>query len=510
MSDYIIVGAGLSGCVLAARLSQAGDSVLLLEAGSETRGHPLTDSPLACFAAHGSDLDWNYLTVPQKHLNGRQCYAAAGRGIGGSTAVNYGTWTRGSPAAYDSWANAVGDVSFSYEQMQPYLNRVEEIVKPVGVLDSNAGRLYPLREKVKELFHGEDLSELKETWKDGKRQMSRDLYNLSEVELIKDALVEKLTFDGAAVKGVQLVDGRSFIAKKEVIVCAGAYRTPQLLQLSGIGPAEHLKSHGIPIMADLPVGHNLYDHLSFFNWWRLASPWKSMGSPEFNNPAFTYGLPCDWVGTAQLPDSELESAFAADSSREGSGGGRYQTETITAIYAPAGASTNGFDIPLDGTIITTVVVGMTPTSRGTVMLKSTDPKDAPLIDPNYYATEVDRAVMRAEIRKVTNLYLDTPLGREIVAEEVVAAGCKPLPVNPTDEEVDERVKATAATIFHPAGSAAMGKVVDTKFKVLGGVQGLRVVDASVFPVSIDAHFMACLYAVSERAADVIIAGNESA
>lgn len=547
--DYIVIGGGLTGSALTGRLAelQPGRSILLLEAGTDVAGHPLTGSPLACFGAHGSPLDWAYLTVPQKHLEGRPCYNAAGKGLSGGTATNYGTWTRGNATDYDLWAKLVNDDSWSYKSLLPYFRRSETHWDPnadptvhgisgpihnATVQSSSKDRVYPLRDSVRGAWSTlgvetiEDgnagkpkgLATLTENWRNGQRQLASEAYELkskSNVTIKTETLVKRVVIGQKEGKktatGVELLDGTTLNASQEVIVSSGAYRTPQVLMLSGIGPSTELSKHGIPVEVDSPeVGKNFHDHFSLNRWWKLRSPEKglSIGTPLWNSPAYGLGLPSDWVATVQAPREDLVRALEADGfSKDEIESHPYlqsdfcHIETLV-VYAPAGAGPAGVDIPMDGTHIASAVLGVTPTSRGSITLSSTNPVDAPQIDPNYYATEVDRAVLRAGVRQVTKLLRDTPEGQEMVVEEVPRPGLAPLSSTSSDEEIDKVIKAGGATFYHPARSAAMGKVVDTQLRVVG-VEGLRVVDASVLPLSLAGHYQAILYAVAEKAADLI-------
>lgn len=316
--------------------------------------------------------------------------------------------------------------------------------------------------------------------------------------------------DGKKVAGgIEVADGQVFHATKEVILSAGAYRTPQVLLLSGIGASEELAKHNIVQTVDSPeVGRNFHDHYAFVMWWKLLHPERglSVGTPLWNSPSYGVGLPCDWVATLQAPREDLVKALERDGETNieenhylSPGAGHIET---LIVYAPAGAAVSGVDVPMDGTHIASAVLGMAPTSRGQITLASANVKTPPLIDPNYYATEFDRAALRAGIRQVAGLLLDTPEGRDIVDSQFPVAGFSPLTAQSTDEEIDEQVRAGGNTFYHAAGSAAMGKVVDTQLRVKG-VENLRVVDASVLPLPVVAHYQALVYAIAEKAADLI-------
>ena len=545
-ADYIIVGGGTAGCILAARLTEGPNSpsVILIEAGSDVSTHPKTSLPLDCFKSHFSELDWQYQTVPQKHLGGNKCYAAAGKALSGSSAINYGTWTRGPEVDFQLWADTVNDDSWSYEALLPYFRRSEKSADPslearhhgtkgpictVSVINSCPNRRYPLRDvilrawaelgipRVRDVNNGQPLgvTELIENWRDGRRQLPSSSYDLSKVHVCIDTMVSKILIHECSnqrkADGVVLSDGTRLTANREVIIAAGAYRTPQVLMLSGIGPSKTLEKHGVPIVVDLPdVGHNFHDHMAVSIWWKLRQPEKGLaiGSPLWDEQgSLSKGLPCDWIAWQHVPDTDLLQALQVDGQATSPthpllNPKRCHTETMVT-YGPERAAMLGMDIPLNGSHITTPILLLTPTSRGSISLSSSDIMDPPLIDPNYFATEADRSMIRFGIRQALRLLQTTPAGKEAVVCEVPPTGFPELTPESSDEDINARAIATAGTFYHGSGSASMGKVVDSRLRVFG-VENLRVVDASIFPIPIAAHYQAIVHALAEKAAHMIL------
>ena len=283
--DYVIAGGGLVGCVMASRLSQAGHSVALIEAGPEDYSEQIM-SPVAAPHLHSTPYEYNWTSTPQKGFGNRTVAQFAGKLLSGSSAVNYGLWTRGHSKDYDAWARVSGDPRWGFENMIKYFKKVEKHHDPGanpelygfdGPVSTTAGtRTYPLREAIRQamiesgLEYNPDANggnpfgfgAFTENWKDAQRQPAGKVYDLSRVKVLTNSVTAKVNIDASKrATGVTLVDGR-LIHGKEVIVSCGTCRTPQVLMLSGIGPAEQLFRHGVKQVAELPVGEGLNDHCS--------------------------------------------------------------------------------------------------------------------------------------------------------------------------------------------------------------------------------------------------------
>ena len=444
--------------------------------------------------------------------------------VSGSSAVNYGAWTRGHAADFDQWSKIVGDSRWSYNGLLPYFKKSEHwhddkgdpaqhgFSGPIHV--SSGGRDYPLREPVKDallstgLQYNPDmnrgdpngLAQLVENWHEASRQHAAICYNLQGVQVITNAVVQRVLFENKVITGVELSDGSRLKATKEVIVSCGALRTPQILMLSGIGLGSELSKHNIEQVVELPVGRHLHDHGSVNILWKVKNPEKgyAFGSPAFNKPEYATGNPMDWMVTAAAPDQDLQKAAIADKTTFHPGD-RTDYE-ITVMYAVTAAAPVEI-APMDGTHITTGVLCLSPTSRGTVTLASKSALDNAIIDPCYFTTEHDRAVLRAGIR-VTLQAMESAALKDYIESETPPPGMPPINSASSNEELDQRISAMAWSWFHAAGSASMGKVVDSQCRVYG-VKGLRVVDTSIIPLSITAHPQASMYAIAESAAELI-------
>ena len=440
----------------------------------------------------------------------------------------------------------VNDKRWTYDGLLPYFRKTENHHDPQadphqhgfdGPIHSTPalGRTYPLTKHLKEAYlkigvkpnHDHNSGDNKgmaphiENWYKGKRQPAGKAYGLKGVEVLDNKTVKKIILEDGPknlrkAMGVELTSGQILKANKEVIVCCGTIRTPQLLMLSGIGPANELKKHNIPLLVELPdVGKNFNDHSSITQFYRIRNPENGLcaPSPAFNHPSYLEGFPTDYIIAESAPISALKHALQLDSPDQSVTGtdpclfpprSHYE---ILPMYAPTEVPLTNMNIPLDGSVISIGIIGLLPTSRGSVTLASTNPKEDPLINPNYYATHFDRAVLRAAMRRKMTAF-ETPEGQAVIVEEIPPAGFPALTSKSTDDELDARVRRCAGTFYHTAGTASMGRVVDTECKV-NGTSGLRIVDASVVPTPISAHYMVMVYALAEQMAEIISSSSKA-
>ncbi|KIW14343.1 hypothetical protein PV08_07125 [Exophiala spinifera] len=549
--DYVVVGGGLCGVALAAELSKKNPTkrVILLEAGITLTYHSLTHAPLDCFRAHYSTMDWAYHTSTQHHLNNRVLYQGAGKGLGGGSAINYGMWTKGSKHDYDLWSKVVDDPKWGYDEFSPYLNGVEcwlskacqspwlangKIVT-ASVSESSDRRRYPLREKMLEAWEALDnnhitdphddescgIREMVENWDDGQRQIANCVFDLSEVTVETSCMVQKIFLEGHPgnlhATGVLTEDGRTFFALNEVILAAGAYRTPQIMMLSGIGPEAALRGHGISPLVNLPgVGQNLHDHLVMSMCFKLkdANAGYAMGGSAgpWADPAYALGLPCDWIVNERVPLPIIEEGIRKDLEVETSSSSDLDQHALELlapsashlemffVYRPAGRPLANNHVPADGSHIGALVSNFRPASRGSIGISSDNISHPPVVDPNYNATHVDRDMLRHGVRRVLKLVADSL--SDVVEAELPPERSSELTCESSDEDIDARIRDQGRSFFNAGGTASMGRVVDTNLLVKG-VNGLRIVDASVIPVPLAAHYQVVCYALATKAADLI-------
>ena len=541
--DYIVVGGGTAGCAVASRLHQGDPSktVLLIERGPDEQKHPHIISPVAApLIPVTTNLVSQYPTKPQAALANRTISNLTGNILSGSSAVNYGMWSRGDKADYEQWAKSSGDDRWTYERMMPYFNRSEHHHDPDadpklhgfdGPIHTVSGRHYPLRDTVYSAFHAAGYQDIQdansgnplglakytENWHKATRQPAGTAYPLEGVEVMTDTTVHKLTLKdhpatgNMLVTGIELLSGRQIHARNEVIISCGAHRTPQLLMLSGIGNEVELAKHGIHQFVNSHfVGHNLFDHLALGIAWKLKPSVQERGAALGhrkwkNNHSNAEGMPMEWIVHASVRPSALLPALQADGEilsapkqlllKE-----RAHTMMLVA-YGPMAMGPNN-SIPMDGSHISSIALLYQPTSRGSLTLSSANPEDPPVVDPAYYATQADKVMLRSAIRNILRV-METPAMQEVVDCESPPKGYPPLTSKSTDGEIDARVAGFGTTIHHAAGTCAMGNVVDGQLRVRG-VDGLRIVDASVFPAPVSGGLQASVYAVAELASDLIL------
>ncbi len=525
--DYIIVGAGSAGCVLANRLSEDPDvSVCLIEAGKK-------DSSLLVRMPAGvgnlikdeNPYNWGFWTTPQKHMEGRKLWWPRGRGWGGSSSINGMIYTRGHARDYDQWRQT-GLKGWGYADVLPYFRKSEGYEGgankfhggdgPLQVSDSpmdgsvydmfvNAGREagYPETDD----FNGaqqEGFGPYQRTIHEGERWSASFAYlrpivkERQNLTVMSTALVSRVVFRGGKAHGVEVIPKRgaqaqTIHATEEVLVCAGAVQSPQILQLSGIGPADELRKLGITSLVDAPnVGANLQDHLDVSVIYEMTQK-ASAYSKQAGLKKLAVGLKYLMSKSGPGADNFLQ-AGAFLKTREGLDRPDIQLHLVNAMMRDHGK----YDYKKDGFTIHSCQ--LRPESRGSILINSSDPFEHPLIDPNYLATEGDRITMRESVKMMRDIAGQNALAPLRGAEALPGTDVK------TDEEIDAFIRTFAETIYHPVGTVAMGiqdeAPLDGDLKVRG-VDGLRVVDASVMPTLIGGNTNAPTIMIAEKVADLI-------
>lgn len=518
--DVIVVGGGSGGSVVAGRLAEAGKRVCLLEAGGRNNGFRITMPGM--LAVPNKAANYMYETVPQRGLNGRTGYQPRGKGLGGSSAINAMIYIRGNKWDYDNWAK-LGCTGWSYEDVLPYFKRAEHNVRGENQYHGQDGPLWVSDQKyanegsiafvaaAQELqlplnadFNGEKQAGFglyQVTQKEGERWSAARAYvepkrGSPNLDIRIGVTVQQLEIANGRVMGVTYSVGkreRTVKARGGVVLSAGAFNSPQILMLSGIGPAEHLKEHGIEVVLDkAAVGSDLQDHIDYVSSW-------STQSDQFIGSTLR--------GTIRMARAIIEHR-------------RYRTGAMTTPYAEAG----GFwtvmpDAPVPdiqwhfvpamledhgrtkvkGHGFSLHACVLRPESRGTVRLASRNAKDAPLIDPNFLDDERDIATLREGVR----------LSHRIAgAPALQAYGPQDrFPVDlQNDEQLNELIRNRADTVYHPVGTCRMGPgeddVVDPSLKVRG-VEGLWIADASVMPRLVSGNTNAPSIMIGERCAEFV-------
>jgi choline dehydrogenase len=512
--DYVIVGAGSAGCVLAARLSEDPDvSVALIEAGPPDAIENI-HVPVAFSALFRTEVDWDYSTGAEPHIDRRRIYLPRGKTLGGSSSTNAMVYIRGNRADYDGWG-AAGCAGWGFDDLLPYFIRAEDNERGASALHGAGGPLSVSEDRApnpitdafleacgqaglpaNEDFNGPEqdgFGRYQRTQRDGRRCSAAVAYlhpAMARPNLTVETYLQvyRVLFEGeraVGVQGARLGEPHELRAARETILCAGTYNSPQLLMLSGVGPAELLAMLQIPVVRDLPsVGRNLQDHPASGATWAHDEP-VSLFNPltEANLAAF--------VGEGRGPlTSNVAEAGGFIRSSAALDAPDIQFHAAPALYVDEPVLEHGFGV---------APCVLTPASRGYVVPLSPDPTAKPYILHNYLAEESDMARMVHGMRMTMEIARQPALAKYTTRSHYT-------PASDSEEDLRAHIRQQTFTLYHPVGTCRMGAdaeaVVDTELRVRG-VDGLRVVDASVMPTVPRGNTNAPTIAIAERAADLI-------
>ena len=524
--DFIVVGAGSAGCVLANRLTESGrHRVLLLEAGGRDRNIWI-HIPLG-YGKLFTDprVNWLYQSEPEPELNGRQIIQPRGKVLGGSSSINGLLYVRGQREDFDRWRQ-LGNAGWSFDDVLPYFRRSEDQERGADDLHGTGGPLrvsnvsepHPLCEAFIDAseqagfarnddFNGErqeGAGYFQLTARNGRRCSTATGYlkparKRPNLKIVSDALTTRVLMSGRRAVGVEYrVGGETHVAHagSEVILSAGAFGSPQIMQLSGLGPASLLRAHGIDVAADIPgVGEDLQDHFQVRLQYRCTEPitmndvindWRQRVAAGIRYALFRKGMLTIGAGYA---------------------GGFFRTDPALATpdvqvhFIIFSAEKIGANLhPFPGFIAS--ICQLRPESRGHVRIKSADPAQAPAIQPLYMSTRGDRDTMVAGVKLLRKIMGQPAMTRYIAEERLPGPKCQ------SDGEMLAYARETGTTIFHPTSTCRMGNdplaVVDQRLR-MKGLDGLRVIDASIMPDLVSGNTNAPVVAIAEKASDMILA-----
>lgn len=526
--DYIVVGAGSTGCAVAARLSENGKfRVALIEAGPKDTS-PWIHLPLGYGKTMWDErINWKLYTEPDPNMNGRRIYWPRGKVLGGCSAINGLIAIRGQAEDYDDWARYGGD-HWNYRNVLPYFRKLESFKGsanpdyhgksgPIGVdpirqrhplIDALIGSANKLGIPANDDFNGpsqEGVGYYSLTTRKGLRSSAavgylRPARGRANLEIVTDALVTRVRFSGRRAQGIEYVrDGRTtrMDARRGVILSAGAVHTPHLMMLSGVGPAAHLKDHGIEVLADMPgVGANLQDHLQLRLIYRCNKPITT--NDDLNSLIGKMKIGMQWLLTRTGPlavginQGALFTKVMPDATRPDV---QFHVATLSADMA------GGQVHPFSG--FTMSVCQLRPESKGTIRLASADAATQPLIHANYLDAELDRQIAIGGIRLARRIASVDPLHQLVASEELPGKAVE------SDEGILDFARQNGATIFHPTSTCRMGQdndegaVVDPNLKVRG-FDGLWIADCSVMPRIVSGNTNLPAIMIGEKLADLLL------
>ena len=529
--DYVIVGAGSAGCVLANRLSENPKiSIAVIEAGPSSNSWKVDMPSALLYTMHDPKINWKYYSEPEPFLNNRKIFCPRGKMIGGCSSHNGMVYVRGHAQDFNRWAQK-GLTKWSYKHVLPYFKKLETWSEgeneyrggkgPLQVSKSRINEKFPLYQAVINsameagFLYTEDPNGFKQegfctfdlTIKDGKRcgigkAYMKEASKRSNVEIFMQAYVQKIIFENKEAKGIEVIikdKKEKIFAGKEIIVSCGSINSPKLLQLSGIGDAKELQQIGIQVIHNLPgVGKNLQDHLELYVQHECKKPVTLFGL--FNNPLMKVYHGAQWFlfKKGLLAHSHLELGGFVRSSTD------FDHPNIQFHFFPSLVINHGLENP-DKHAFQFHASPNRPTSRGWVKLRSSNPNDKPIIQFNYLETEGDRKQMRDCAKISRNIFSQKSI-QEYLGKEI-----RPGINIQRDDELDEVIRNTSETAYHPSCSNKMGidnmSVVDPETKVYG-IGKLRVVDSSIFPDIVSGNLNASTVMIAEKASDMILGKPE--